>query len=632
MKIIFNVAAIMLLASNLTLGQNSDLYVPLNIQKSFNNDTRSYNGKPGENYWQNKSDYKINVEILPDSSYLIGNEQVTYYNNSPDTLKEIVIRLYQDISKKGATRDWYVGHKGLNDGVKINYLIAGGDTLDVSDESSSIRRGSTNLTLKLNQPLIPNNKITIEIGWEFEIPKIFKVRMGNYGNGNFYIAYWYPEIAVYDDIDGWDRIDYQGTVEFYNDFSNYNVSIKVPNGHVVWATGELQNGKDVLRKDIYDKFEKAKQTDETIGIITSQDYEEGLVTSNKQFNIWQFEANNVASFAFAISKSFNWDGASVIVDKSTERRVLTDAIYPDSSIHWDNAAQYARASIEYMSYELPGYAYPYSHATSYCNGNYGGGMESPMMANNGIPKEKARHVGLIFHELAHNYFPFIMGTNERKYAWMDEGWASFLPQKIVDRYDPDYDYRKRRVTGFSKSVGNESELPPIVPSYSYKGKYLRTGFYSRPSTAYFELKELLGERLFKKALIEYMDRWNGKHPIPLDFFFTFNEVAGEDLTWFWKPWFYEFGYPDLAVSKVENGDGFVSATIQKIGNIPTHVNVTFEFEDGTKKNVARSARVWSQGASRVNVKLDSDKKVKMVTVGSKYIPDSVEENNEYLIH
>jgi len=628
MKKMFLVILTVFLLSSSFYGQTPELYSPLNIQKAIVKGTRSIDGNPGNNYWQNKSEYRITAEILPDSSYLIGDETIIYHNNSPDSLKEIIIRLYQDISKIGAVRDWYVGKDRLNDGVKINYLILDNDTLDLSPMSIDTRRGSTNLIIKPINKIAPSSRIELKIGWEFEVSKDLIIRMGNYGNGNLYVAYWYPQIAVYDDIDGWDRIDYSGSVEFYNDFSNYDVTLKIPKGMVVWATGELQNGKEVLRADIYSKYEQAKESDETIRIITQEDYSKGLVTNSNEINEWHFKASNVTDFTFSTSKSFNWDGASVVVDSSAGRRVLTDVVYQDSTIHYDEAAQYARATIEYLSNDLPGYPYPYSHATSYCNGRRGGGMESPMMANDGAPRNRARHIGLIFHEIAHNYFPFIMGINERKYAWMDEGMASFLPTDIVNRYEPEFDYQKRRILSYLKAAGRETDLPLVTPSYSYKTN-TGLGFYDRPAIVFYELKELLGEELFKKGLLEFMNRWEGKHPIPQDFFLTFNEVAEEDLTWFWKPWFYEFGYPDLAITNVETGDGFVSATINRIGNIPTGIEVTFEFDDGTLKSLSKSVRVWKDGKKELIVKLETSQKIKSVKVGSNYIPDSVEENNVF---
>ncbi len=614
------------LATISLIGQTSDLFIPLNIQKAIDNGTRSLDGKPGVNYWQNKSEYKITVELLPDSSYLIGEEEITYYNNSPDSLRQIIIRLYQDIYKVGAVRDWYFGQAGLNDGVKLNYIIVNGDTLDISRGSDDIRRGSTNLAVYPENKIAPNSITKLKIGWEFEISKTIPIRMGNYGDGNFYVAYWYPQIAVYDDIDGWDRIEYSGSVEFYNDFSNFDVKLKVPAGMVVWATGELQNGKELLREDIYNKYEEAKVSDETIRIITQEDYKKGLVTADNNFNEWHFKGDNVTDFTFATSESFNWDGASVIVDNSTGRRALTDVIYKDSTIHYDKGAQYARATIEYLSHEIPGYPYPYSHATSYCNGRRGGGMESPMMANNGAPSDRASHIGLVFHEIAHNYFPFMMGTNERKYAFMDEGWATFLPTEVVERYELESNYRAERIKDYAKAAGTEKDLPLVTPSYSVKTDG-RLVFYNRPAAAYYELMELLGRDLFKKSMLEFINRWNGKHPIPQDFFYTIDNVTGEDLSWFWKPWFFEYGYPDLSVTNFETDEDIVKVTIKKIGNIPTRALIIFVFEDGTIESVPKSAREWKNGNSEIVVELKTNRKVKNVFLENKYIPDSVEDND-----
>ena len=293
---------------------------------------------------------------------------------------------------------------------------------------------------------------------------------------------------------------------------------------------------------------------------------------------------------------------------------------------------FKQIAIDYYSNELPGYPYPYSHITSFCNGSRGGGMETPMMTNDGESKSVASIVGLLSHEIAHSYFPFIMGTNERKYAWMDEGWASFFPEEIVNGYVPSHDYWIGRCEAYSRNAGKESELPPIVPSYTYKGKYVRTGFYNRPTNAYKELEILLGRKLFKKALLEYMKRWNGKHPISYDFFFTFNDVVNEDLTWFWKPWFFEFGYPDLTVEKVNQNNDRILIKIVKLGNIPTRVEVTIEFENGIKEIIKKSARIWQDGKDSFEIEIpDKTEKVKSVTVGNKHIPDAVIENNSYIL-
>ncbi|MCB9258453.1 MAG: hypothetical protein H6612_03790 [Ignavibacteriales bacterium] len=620
---------LLLISATLILPQNNSLFIPSDLQRVFDSGFRSFDGNPGNNYWQNGCDYKIDVEVDPENSLLIGKEQITYYNNSPDTLNQIVIRIYQDISKINALRDWYMDKDYLTDGVFIDELIIENDTMIINNLSDKVYRGSTNIIAKLETPLLPNSQTNIKAKWRFEISDKIKIRMGNYGNGNFFVAYWYPQISVYDDIDGWDKNEYEGSVEFYNDFSNYEVNIKIPKGYLAWATGELQNGNEVLRNDIYERYKKAQISDETVKIITQEDYKLGLVTTENEKNIWKFIAQNVTDFSFCISKSNNWDGASVVVDKSSGRRALTDVVYPDSSIHWENAAQYSKESVQYLSHELPGFAYPYSHVTSFCNGNRGGGMETPMMANDGTPISKASHVGLILHEIAHNYFPFMMGINERKYAWMDEGWAAFFPKEVVDKHDNEYDYFNHRVNSYEEKAGNEMELPPMVLSYSYKTRLARTGFYDRPAVAYFELMNLLGRDLFKKALLEYIDRWKGKHPIPLDFFNTINEFTNKDLIWFWKPWFYDFGYPDLAIKNVISENNEIKITVKKIGNIPTSVKLTLYFEDNTTSSFSKSAEVWEDGNETFNVIYKSEIKVKKVVLGDNHIPDINEDNNIY---
>jgi len=609
---------------NIVISAQSTLYMPRDIQKSYDNGVRSYDGKPGKNYWQNNSDYKIKAELFPGQSILKGEESITYHNNSPDTLKSMVIRLYGDIYKKGAARDWYRGTADITNGVELDYLIIGKDTINL--DGSTTYRGSTNLFARLTNPLPPNSQTEVKTKWTIEIPDTFQLRMGNYGDNDFFIAYWYPQIAVYDDIAHWDDIDYTGIAEFYNDFNNYNIEITVPDNLVIWGVGNLQNPEKVFTQTIIDKINQAKQSDETVRIITRQDYKNNDVTLKNGKNVWKFSATKVTDFSFAVSDNFNWDAASIEVDKSTGRRVLTSAVYPDSTIHWENAAQYARATIKYMSEELPGVPYPYPHTTTFCNKKRGGGMETPMMANNGAPKNKGDFIGLIFHEISHSYFPFYMGTNERKYGWMDEGWATFFPGIVVDSLVPGYDYYRDLIRGYEYFAGKELELPMMIPTFGLPTQSSGTASYSRPGIAYMELQKLLGNDLFKKTLQKYIYLWHEKHPIPYDFFFTFNNVAGEDLSWFWNPWFYDMGYPDLAVKEIEKTKNGYTAVISKVGTMPTAVEVTFTFADSSKQNVSKTPLVWKD-ADIFHATVKSNKKLIKVELGSPYIPDANKKNN-----
>ncbi len=315
--------------------QSSSLYIPLNVIKSYENGVRNFNGTPGKNYWQNKSEYKIKAELFPDSSILKGEETVKYFNNSPDTLRRIVVRLYQNIFKEGAKRDWLFNPIGFTRGDIIKEIIVNGDTVKNSANNKEVVYGSTNMFIYLRKPLLPHSTANLKFKWEFKIPDVIKLRMGNYGDGDFFVAYWYPQISVYDDVDGWDVLDYSGRVEFYNDFSDYDFLITVPENFTVWATGDLVNPEKVYRKNILAKLEKAKKSDETVRIITKKERDEKKVTLPNRKNEWHFDAKNVTDVSFAVSDSYVWDAASVIVDSTTGRRALTSVVYEYGTPNFD---------------------------------------------------------------------------------------------------------------------------------------------------------------------------------------------------------------------------------------------------------------------------------------------------------
>ncbi|MCF8261852.1 MAG: M1 family metallopeptidase [Melioribacteraceae bacterium] len=620
-KILF---LILMLSATILFSQK--LYTPRNIQAAYDNGTRTLSGTPGENYWQNSADYLIKAEIFPDTSMLKGNVKIKYHNNSPDSLDRIIFRLYPNITAKGSARDWSIGTTELLDPVEVSNIVVNEKEYELSTGwGAKVSVSGTNLTIRLKEKIAPNSTSEISMDYQFFIPKIIRVRMGNYGNGELYVAYWYPQVSVYDDIDGWDTQNYSGSVEFYNDFNNFQYEITVPAGHVVIGAGVQQNMDETYQSEIISKYKNALRSDETVRIITADDWANNAVTKSGDKLTYVYKAESVPDVSFIVTNNFLWDGASVEVEKG--RRVLTAVVYEDSTVHYDMAAQYSRRVIEYMSKELPGYPYPWPHVTSFSNGGRGGGMEAPMMANNGAPSELGSHVGLIFHEIAHSYLPFHMGTNERKYAWMDEGWASFYPREVVEEYVPDYSYMSRYVSSYEEDAGLETELPMMIPSYSNKG-LSRTAFYSKPATAYYQLYKLLGRDLFKEANLEYMERWNEKHPLPWDFFYTFNDVTGEDLSWFWKPWFFGSGYPDLAIDDVKTYGDIYSVKIENRGSIPTRIVVTFKYEDGTQDVVEKSAREWkTKSVTFVNQKVS--KKLKEIVLGDSTIPDTFKENNVF---
>ncbi len=606
-----------------------ELFMPRNIQSAYEEGTRSLSGKPGVNYWQNSSDYKIKVELDPLENLLTGSEEITYFNNSPDTLKRIVIRLYQDILKKGGARDWSIPSEGVHNGVQLSKIIIAGEEVDM-DNRKKFNRSGTNLLITLNEPLPPNSQLNLSIDWSVLISDKVKIRMGAYDSTTFFIAYWYPQVAVYDDIDGWDRYNYTGQQEFYNDFSNFEVEIKVPNTFAVWATGVLQNPNELLTEKYFEKYILAHQSYEVVKIITVEDLARRNVFNNSnEFNTWKFKADYVTDFSLALSDHYLWDGVSVMVDSTTNRKVFVEAAYKIESEDFYDVADISKKSIQYFSFEMPGVPFPYPCLTAF---NGSGGMEFPMMINDGSASTLAGTVGVTSHEIAHIYFPFYMGINEKKYAFMDEGWAVMLPFEFQERMVEENYPRRRNIFGYQKFAGNETEMPPMIPSVLLKGPSYRTASYSRPGLAYDYLREVLGDELFTEALYEFIKRWNGKHPLPYDMYNTFNDVTGQNLNWFWQPWFFEHGHPDLAIDRVEQQEEKIQVFISKKGSIPIPIKLKIVFEDETEAELNHTAAVWKNGNKEFIIEHPADKPVKEIILGSPDIPDTDSENNVVVIH
>lgn len=606
-----------------TYSQNTGLYMSLDLQNAYNNGTRSYSGKPGENYWINKSKYKIKANINPETRKLSGSQTVTYYNNSRDNLSKIVFKIYQDFYKKGSARDFQISPQATTDGVEISKILINEKEADLK----KIQRNGTNLSVFLDEPLKPDSNITFLFEWSFIIPIISPVRMGAYDSTSFFIALWYPQISVYDDIDGWSTFNYTGQQEFYNDQNSFDVEITVPKEYVVWATGLLANPEEVFTEDYYDLYKEAIESDEIINIITKKDRRKKNITPN-ELNTWKFKAQYTPDFAFGISDVYLWDLTSVVVDESSNRRVIAGAAYSEKSEDFFEVAEITRDAVKLMSEELPGIPYPYPSAIIFNGG--GSGMEFPMIINNPEKSNRASTVGVTVHELIHQYFPFYMGTNETKYAWMDEGWARMLQFDIQKKIEPSSNRRIETVLDFSNSSGREYEVPPMILSSSLKGNSYRPAAYTRPAMAYQELRNYLGDERFKAALIEYINRWHGKHPVPFDFFFTFNQAAGEDLSWFWNPWFFEFGYPDLGIKEVIKEKEDIYVVVEKIGNIPVPISIKLHYLNGDEKIISENIGVWKNN-SEIKINIGSENQIERIQLGGIEIPDVNSNNNYYVI-
>ena len=605
-----------------------NLPIPLDILNTgYQTKTRSFDGAPGENYWQNSASYEIDVELIPGKREIIGSETITYFNNSPDTLRYLVIKLFPNLYKKGVVRDYSIDQRDIYDGIKISHISVSGKVMDTSQLAGL----GTNLIVNVDEFLFPGKTIKLSIDWSYQLPDYSNIRQGVYEQNEIFVAYWFPRIAVYDDIEGWDTFNYTGMQEFYNDFSDFYVNITVPSHYVTWATGELINAQDVFTKTVLKKYKKAQTSSEIINIITKENYEKNDVTNQKDEKlIYQYKATNVTDFAFAASNDYLWDASGLTL--SNGKNVFAGAAYDENSQDFYSVAEIARKSIEYFSDEMPGVPYPYPTMTIF---NGGGGMEFPMMVNDGTTVRWSSTVHLTSHEVAHTYFPFYMGTNETKYAYMDEGWATMLPFKFQSELAKGYDPIARVINYYEPVAGTELDIPIMTPSIlmggnAYRPTYRNNSYY-KSGIAYHLLHDMLGDQLFKKALHEFMDRWHGKHPLPYDFFLTFNDVVGEDLNWFWLSWFYESGYPDLAIEEVTEENDSYHIRIRKVGNIPIPIHLTFIYEDGSKEVIKENMKVWEGNSDFIFVEKATAKVLQKIVLGNDHIPDINDGNNEYVI-
>ncbi|MBK9290651.1 MAG: M1 family metallopeptidase [Bacteroidetes bacterium] len=605
------------------VGQTTSYPLPRNWQQALAKGTRTTTGEPGPNYWQNHARYQFDVSVSVKKRLLKGQGTITYFNQSPDTLDRLVFNLYQDIFRMGNSRDWDVGTPDLHSGTTINSLQWDGVTINPNDQTKVNRLG-TKLVLRTGRKVFPGDSTVVSISWEVPIPATRTIRMGKYSDSVVFVAYWYPQVAVYDDIDGWDMISYGGSVEFYNDFNDYLINIKVPKGYVAWATGLIQNRTEVFSDLILARLHQAESSTEVVRVIDVADYRKKQVFRKHAPQVFRFEARHVPDFSFGLGHGLVWDAVAVSTD-ADGNHILASAVYPAGARHWNKVAYFSQLSIEYMSKQMPGIPFPYPHMTTMHNGKAAGGMETPMMAINGAPSQEQGNFSLTFHEIAHTYMPFYMGTNEKKYAWMDEGWATLWPHKLTDSLYPSNNYIAQLIRGYENQAGTENDLPPMVPNQFMAANYpsLRLASYVRPALAYYFLEQTLGSGLFRKALQHYMHTWNGKHPIPLDFFAAFEKVADQDLSWFFMPWFYQSAYADLALRKITPANEVV---VENSGGLPLPVHITVTFADDTTEDIVRDARVWQNGTTLL-LPISSNKPVREVKLGNPLIPDVNKKDN-----
>jgi hypothetical protein len=594
--------------------------VPLNIEQAIQKGSRSASGVPGNKYWQNNGDYAIQVSFDPLTRLVKGTEHITYYNNSPDTLRQLHFKLYPNIYQKGAVRATPLKPPDLMDGVSLANLMID----QVSHPVKTIPEG-TELRVAISN-LLPGHSLQVSLDFSYPLNMSSHLRTGAIDSTAFFIAYFFPRIAVYDDIDGWNNNPYIGSQEFYNDFCHFSVTITVPDNYIVWATGDLKNKEEVLGQKYINRIVDAERSNGVVSVIDSSDLATRDITRHNRFNTWKFEAADVTDFVFAISNHYLWSSSSVEVDPVSKRRTRVDAAFNPAHTDDREIIDFARKTVELMSFRFPKWPFPYSHETVFDGLDQ---MEYPMMVNDNPLTNHADAVTLTDHEIFHTMFPFYMGINETKYGWMDEGWATigeWLLSPMIDSSIRD----EYGMEAYNKTAGKEVDLPIITLTTQLTGVAAFLNSYPKPAMGYLYVKDMLGDSAFFKGLHFYISHWMGKHPIPLDFFYSMNTGSGKNLNWFWKRWFYDDGYPDLAFGPVKKTMAEYRVMVESIGNKPVPVDLTIFFKDNTTQKIHRNISCWEKGNRSILLTFSSQKQVLKMQLGSLYVPDINPKDNEYL--
>jgi hypothetical protein len=629
--------AFLLMTAGITLTFSQALYTPRDIKMAYKKGTRSPDGRPGPNYWQNKGRYEISMNIAPPDRTVRGSERITYFNNSPDTLKVIVFRLIVNIHKPGAVRLGAEDSTYLNPGIHIDSYAENGQPRPWRGQDHD----ATWRYLRLATPLAPHDSVRLDVGWHY-LASLKSNREGMIDSTTYFLAYSYPRVAVYDDYNGWDRMDFTDEQEFYNDFNDYILHVSVPKNFIVWSTGTLQNPGEVLKPAYANRLASSFTNDAIVRIASPAEIGRGEVTTQQPVNTWTWTADHITDMAFGLSDHFAWDASSVVVDDATGRRASVQSAYNDTAKDFHRMVEFGRHSLDWLSHNWPGVPYPFPKTTIFQG--YAD-MEYPMMVNDNTTEDPDFSRFVVEHEIAHTWFPFYMGVNESRYAFMDEGWATTF-ELLVSKVDlgvakAEENYKEFRVNQYTYDPSAAEDLPIITPADDLKGISYGNNAYGKPSLAYLAIKDMLGDELFKKCLHTYMDRWHGRHPIPWDFFYSINDASGKDLNWFWTNWFFTNNYLDIAVGNVKeqvsrtNGGSAVNTAIievRNIGGFAIPFDVELNYADGSMGTTHQTPAVWSkdQRLATITVPTDAGKQLASLELKTGIYVDAEPSDNKWV--
>lgn len=624
--------------------QNSNSKSNFNKYEAFsplflNGQTNSFHsatGNPGPNYWQNQANYEIKAKLDTVNHKIEGQMTITYINNSPYKMDFLWLQMDQNTFRTDSRGSALYptgdrnGVKTYTDGFELQKVAVGKQKANYNVED-------TRMQIRLPEALkADGKKIKIHIDYSFKIPEHGKDRMGRVKTKNgwlYTLAQWYPRMEVYDEVEGWNTLPYLGTGEFYLEYGDFDYEITAPANMLVVGSGELDNPKDVLTKKERSQLEKARKSDQTVMVRSKEDMVEGTHHKGDKNGMltWHFKMKQSRDVAWAASKAFIWDAARLNLPGG--KKAIAQSVYPEENSGQDGYArstEYTKKSIEHYSNQW--FPFPYPVATNV--GAHEGGMEYPGLVFCSYKSKNKRLWGVIDHEFGHTWFPMIVGSNERKYAWMDEGLNTFINDLSTKAFNNGEYFEEPHYQALGAQVFNK-QLDPLftVPDVIHNQRNLGIEAYYKPSTALHVLRNVvLGKDRFDYALRTYIKRWAYKHPQPWDFFNTMSDAAGEDLGWFFKGWFMKNWTIDQAVESInyvngspENGS---EITLLNKGEIPMPVNLEITQKNGQSKTVKLPVEIWNTGPEYV-YHFDSTSKITSVEIDPEHlVPDTNPSNNK----
>ncbi len=593
---------------------------------------RSASGKPGPEYWQQRTDYSIQVTLDPEARSIRGSEIIAYTNNSPHTIEFLWMQLDQNLFRPGSR-----GSEIQPPDSRWRGSFAGGgydiSNVRVDGRTAAAMIYDTRMRIDLAEPMPPGGStLDIALDFEFTMPEYGADRMGwlDVEQGTvFELAQWYPRMYVYDDVHGWNMMPYLGQGEFYLEYGDFDVEITVPRDFIVAATGELTNPDDVLTREQRRRLSHARQSAETVHIIEPNEVgTPGSRPAGTGPLTWKFHAENVRDVAWAASQAFIWDA-------SGWEDVLNMSYYPKEGLGtedepgWEESTEYVRHSIAH--YSAMWYPYPYPVAINVAG--IVGGMEYPMIIFCSVRARDRALFGVTTHEIGHEWYPMIVGSDERRHAWMDEGFNTFINHYATRAYygpDAFSPLNQEYVSGLMLGGAGEEPimtLPDMIPRSGL-------GFlaYRKPGMALRVLREyVLGEERFDAAFREYTRTWAFKHPQPADFFRTMENVAGEDLDWFWRGWLYSTDLVDQSIASVEHTDSTTHVTISQEEGLLMPVDLQITYSDGRQENRRIPVEAFTRQDTFTEVIESPD--VERITLDpARILPDVEPRNNTWMLH